>query len=128
MNTKTIYIASSGTSSTEMKEQIKKHFKWEYQIIDINERNPDHPNPAAEVSKHVLYNENSFGIVMCGNGFGVAKEASISDDITVINCVTLSQVRSGRRINNANILAIGARMVSIDVALDLVEAFLLDYK
>ena len=102
---RTIYLASVGSSSKNMKVAIKEMLKRDHIIIDINEIDPNQLSPAKELAKNVLTTSNSLGIVMCGNGFGVSKEASISEEITVINCVNVSQVRSGKRVNNANILA-----------------------
>lgn len=118
---KKIYIANVGNSSKELKQSIKKHLNM-YDIIDINDLYDE--NVGKKLGEYVLKDSNSLGIVLCGNGFGIAKEASIHEDITVINCIREDQVISGKKINNANILALGARMITIDEGLSLVDTFL----
>ena len=121
---KTIYMGTLGTSSKALKESIKEFLKSDYTVIDVNENLKNDHHAGREVSTQVLSNKESLGIVFCGNGFGISKDASIHDDITVINCITVSQAMSGRINNDANILALGSRMVSDQVAKDIVHAFL----
>ena len=121
---KTIYMGTLGTSSKALKESIKEFLKSDYTVIDVNENLENDLHAGREVSTQVLSNKESLGIVFCGNGFGISKDASIHDDITVINCITVSQAMSGRINNDANILALGSRMVSDQVAKDIVHAFL----
>ena len=120
----TIYIGTLGTSSNKLKDSIKEFLIDNYTVIDVNENLENDLHAGREVSTHVLSNKESLGIVFCGNGFGISKDASIHDDITVINCITVSQAMSGRINNDANILALGSRMVSDQVAKDIVHAFL----
>lgn len=115
---KKIYIGSIGNSSKDLKNAIKDHLN-NYNIEEIT-----NDNVGKNVATTVLNDSNSVGIIMCGNGFGISKDASIHDDITVINCVNKEQVISGREVNDANILALGARLVSIKDALELVDTFL----
>ena len=121
---KTIYIGTLGTSSNKLKDSIKEFLIDNYTVIDVNENLENDLHAGREVSTQVLSNKDSIGIVFCGNGFGISKDASNHDDITVINCVTVSQAMSGRINNDANILALGSRMVSDQVAKDIVNAFL----
>ena len=121
---KKIYIGTLGTSSNKLKDSIKEFLIDNYTVIDVNENLENDLHAGREVSTQVLSNKDSIGIVFCGNGFGISKDASIHDDITVINCVTVSQAMSGRINNDANILALGSRMVSDQVAKDIVHAFL----
>ena len=121
---KKIYIGTLGTSSNKLKDSIKEFLIDNYTVIDVNENLENDLHAGREVSTQVLSNKDSIGIVFCGNGFGISKDASNHDDITVINCVTVSQAMSGRINNDANILALGSRMVSDQVAKDIVNAFL----
>ena len=124
MTIKKIYIGSLGGSSSNMKANIIEQFSNDYEFIDMNTVGDLEMSAAKKVGFAVVKDLDSRGIVRCGNGFGVSKDASVSDDITVINCVNVSQVKSGRLINDARVLALGARMVTGDVAIDLVKSFL----
>lgn len=128
MIVKTIYIGSVGGSSAELKQEIIKSIEKEYVVVHVNEQIEDVMLAGSTVAKAVLKDKQALGIVLCGNGFGIAKEASIHDDITVINCINKEQVVSGIKINNGNILALGARMITIDEGLQLVSTFLNEYK
>lgn len=121
---KRIYIGSLGNSSSNMKDNIIKSFANDYEFVDMNTVGDLELSAAKKVGLAVREDIDSRGIVLCGNGFGVSKDASVSDDITVINCVNVSQVKSGRLINDARVLALGARMITVEVGFDLVDTFL----
>ena len=107
-----------------MKDNIIKSFANDYEFVDMNTVGDLELSAAKKVGLAVREDIDSRGIVLCGNGFGVSKDASVSDDITVINCVNVSQVKSGRLINDARVLALGARMITVEVGFDLVDTFL----
>lgn len=119
---KRIYIGYIG-SGKYFVDQVIEYLEHDYEVININNINPD-SIIGREVAKQVLKDKDSFGIVICGNGFGIAKDAMIHEDIIVIPCVNTSQVKSGRLVNDANVLALGHRLTTFDVAKELIDTFL----
>ena len=82
---------------------------------------PDFIHPVAQdVSKAVV----PFGIIICGSGNGAAMTANKHQDIRAALCWTEEIVALARQHNNANILSIPARFVSIQNAIAFVDTFL----
>ena len=67
---------------------------------------------------------NSVGIGICGSGIGSLIPASKHSHIYVARCVTPEEAATSRRHNNTNVLGIGADIVSLETALEIVDAWL----
>ena len=83
-----------------------------------------YPIYAARAAKAVASGECEFGILLCGTGLGIALAAN---KVRGIRCVTCSETVSAelsRRHNNANMLAMGARVIGGEVAKAVARAFL----
>lgn len=80
-------------------------------------------NAAREVAAHT---ENSMGVLLGGSGQGEAMVANRFRDVraVVYNCENLELIRLAREHNNANVLSIGARFVSLPHAKDAIKLFL----
>ena len=82
---------------------------------------PDFIHPVAnEVEKGVA----DFGIIICGSGNGAQMTANKHQDIRAALCWNNELVSLARQHNNANVLSIPARFVSIHQALGFVDIFL----
>ena len=84
----------------------------------------DYPDYAARVANAVAEGAADFGILVCGTGVGMAIAANKIAGIRAAPVVELDSTRLARQHNDANILAIGARVTSPDVALAIVDTFL----
>ncbi len=84
----------------------------------------DYPDAVHPVAKDVKLDEFDFGIVICGSGNGVAITANKYQYIRAALCWTLEIAELGRAHNNANVLAIPARFVSENLAIEMVKVFL----
>lgn len=84
----------------------------------------DYPDFVHPVAKDVIDNKSAFGIVICGSGNGVAMTVNKYRNIRAALCWNVELAKLARQHNNANILAIPARFVDIDTAVQMVEAFL----
>ena len=84
----------------------------------------DYPDVIAPGARAVASGDCSLGIVLGGSGTG---EQIVANKIMGIRCVEASDpvtARLGREHNDANVLAMGARIVGIEIALACVRAFL----
>src|SRR6476659_433528 len=84
----------------------------------------DYPDFIAPVARAVARGEYEFGIVLGGSGTG---EAIVANKIRGIRCVEAADpvtARLGREHNDANVLAMGARIIGSEVALGCVSAFM----
>lgn len=112
----------------KLKETIKKHLKSKaYIVVDFGTKSdepvdyPDYVRPAAEsVSK----GENDLGIVFGGSGNGEAMVANKVKRIRCGLCWNEESARLTKEHNNANMIALGERMLSEEEAVRIVDAWL----
>ena len=84
----------------------------------------DYPDFAAEVGRGVAAGAFDRGILVCGSGLGMAIAANKVAGIRAVAVVDETSARLGRTHNDANVLALGARLTSVEQADDLVDVFL----
>lgn len=84
----------------------------------------DYPDFAHPVASAVESGEFDFGILVCGSANGVAITANKHQDIRAAICWQTELASLARRHNNANIICIPERFVSLDEAKSMVETFL----
>lgn len=113
----------------ELKEKIKQHLakKDKVVIIDFGTNNTesvDYPKYGHLVAKSVIDKEVDFGILICGTGIGISIAANKIKGIRAANCTNTTMAKLTRQHNDANILALGARIVGDVLALDIVDEFL----
>ena len=68
--------------------------------------------------------EQGTGILICGTGIGISIAANRYSGIRAALCATELQARLSRQHNNANVLCLGARIIGVELAQAIVEAFL----
>lgn len=83
---------------------------------------PDYGHPVAEM---VESNEAMLGIVICGSGNGINMTVNKHKGIRSALCWNTELAALARQHNDANILALPARFVSIELALEMVNTFLI---
>lgn len=115
-------------AGTEYKFEIVKHLqKKGYTVLnfgtDSNE-SVDYPDLIHPVANEVEKGEADFGVIICGSGNGAQITANKHQGIRAALCWNNELVSLARQHNNANILSIPARFVSIHQALGFVDIFL----
>ncbi|MDN5286232.1 MAG: rpiB [Mucilaginibacter sp.] len=84
----------------------------------------DYPDFAHPVASAVESGDFDLGILVCGSANGVAITANKHQGIRAAICWTVELAELSRKHNNANIVCIPARFISIDEAKKIVTAFL----
>ena len=84
----------------------------------------DYPDFAHPVGKSIQENKVDLAIVICGSGNGVNMVVNKYAKVRSALCWNTELAALARRHNNANILAIPARFVSEEVAIEMVNIFL----
>jgi ribose 5-phosphate isomerase B len=84
----------------------------------------DYPDFAHPVAKAVEDKESEFGILICGSANGVAITANKHQGIRAAICWETELAALARQHNNANIVCIPARFVSLEEAENIVKTFL----
>ena len=119
---------SSDHAGFKLKENIKDFLiKKNLSIIDLgpaNENSVDYPDYAKKVSNRVRSKKSEIGILVCGSGTGMAISANKTKKIRAAVCYNLKSTRLCRQHNNANIIALGSRLIKKDNALKLISVFL----
>lgn len=111
-----------------LKEIVKKHLdemNIEYKDFGCQGCNSvDYPDFALPVAESVASGEYDRGILICGTGIGMSIAANKVPGIRAAVCTETFSARMCRMHNDANILAMGERVIGPGVALDIVDAFL----
>lgn len=84
----------------------------------------DYPDFGQAVAEAVASNECDRGIIICGTGIGISISANKVPGIRAALCTDSYMAKMSRQHNDANILAIGERVVGPGVALDIIETWL----
>ncbi|HHT14410.1 MAG TPA: ribose 5-phosphate isomerase B [Clostridiales bacterium] len=115
-------------AALELKNQIVKHLEekgLEYVNFGTDSTESiDYPLFAYKAAKAVQSGECDLGIVICGTGIGISLAAN---KVPGIRCALCSEPLSAsltRQHNNANMLAMGARVIGVEMAKAIVDAFL----
>lgn len=114
----------------ELKEKIKQHLakKEGIEVIDFGTNSiesVDYPKYGHLVAKSIVDKEVNFGILVCGTGIGISIAANKIKGIRAANCTNTTMAKLARQHNDANILALGARIVGDVLALNIVDEFLI---
>ena len=124
---KKICIASDH-AGLNLKEDIKNFLiNKNISIIDIGpyeNKSVDYPDYAKKLAKRIKSKKSDLGILVCGSGTGMAISANKIKSIRAAVCYNAMSTRLSRQHNNANIIALGARLTNKRLSLKLVEIFL----
>lgn len=112
----------------ELKEYIKEYLREKgIEYIDYGTNSTesvDYPEFGAKVAEAVKNGECDKGIISCGTGIGISISANKVPGIRCALCGDCYSARMSIEHNDANILAIGARVTGRDLAIEIVEAWL----
>jgi ribose 5-phosphate isomerase B len=106
-----------------MKEAIIRHFTA-VQFDDVgthSEDSCDYPDYIEKACAKIQNGEIEFAIVICGTGIGASMAANKMQGIRAALCCNEYMAEMSRRHNDANVLALGARVLGDELALRIVE-------
>ena len=112
----------------ELKEQLKEHLRdWGYKIVDLGTSSAeavDYPDFAEAVGKAVAGGEAWLGIVLDSAGIGSAIAANKVPGVRAALCYDRATARNSREHNDANVLTLGAKLISPENAREIVALWL----
>jgi len=115
-------------AGTEYKQQIINYLEDKgFTVLNFgtnNNNSVDYPDFIHPVADAVENKKAEFGIIICGSGNGAQMTANKHQDIRAALCWNNELVSLARQHNNANILSIPARFVSVHQAIGFVNIFL----
>src|SRR5215211_2663669 len=83
----------------------------------------DYPDYAKQVAEAVQKSDAEIGILICGSGVGAAVAANKFRGIRAALCGDTYSAHQSREHDDCNVLCLGARVVGVELALDIVRAF-----
>ena len=114
--------------AVQMKHEIKAYLEEKgYEVINVgtdSEERFNYPVSGFKVAKMVQSSEVDGGILICGTGVGISLSANKMHGIRCVTCSEPYSARLSRQHNNTNVVAFGARVVGIETAKDIVDAWL----
>jgi ribose 5-phosphate isomerase B len=111
-----------------LKEEIKKYLdELGYPYQDFGTRSAertDYPLYARDVTSAISSNQADLGILVCGTGVGMSITANKVKGIRAVVCSEPYSAMLSRQHNNTNVLALGARVVGVELARMIVKSWL----
>ncbi len=112
----------------DLKQEVIKHLEARglaYKDFGCySEESCDYPIYGQAAAKAVASGECEQGIVICGTGIGISISANKVPGIRCALCGDCFSAAATKEHNNANMLALGARVIGVGLALTIVDAFL----
>lgn len=112
-----------------LKGKVIEHLRDKgYEVVDFGTNSAertDYPVYGKAVAEAVAGGECERGIVICGTGVGISIAANKVKGIRAVVCSEPYSALLSRQHNDTNVLAFGARVVGEDLALMIVDAWLL---
>lgn len=118
----------SDHGAVALKDEVKMVLK-EYEDIKVTDvgtfgtQSVDYPDIAEKVCADVTSGKVDFGIVLCGTGIGISIAANKVKGIRCALCNDVYSAKKAREHNNANVLAMGGRVLGFGPAGEIVRAF-----
>ena len=112
-------------NATELKEVLMARAReLGHEVLDFGSDDPIYPHTAIKVAEAVVDGHIDRGVVLCGTGIGVSIAANKVDGAY---CALVSDVYQAQRAtlsNNANMIAMGAQVIGVEVAKCLLSEYL----
>jgi ribose 5-phosphate isomerase B len=127
MTDKTIAIAADH-AGYELKAMLKNDLaELGYEVLDLGTgsgESVDYPDFADAVAAAIGDGRARMGVLVCGTGIGISMAANRHRGIRAAPCHDVTTARLARQHNDANVLALGARIVGAETAKDCLRTFL----
>ena len=119
---------ASDHAGFDLKSAIIKELKSQYKFVDLgchsSQISVDYPDFANKAAQSIIKKEADFAILICGSGIGISIAANRFKEVRAALCHNQKTAKLSRQHNDANVLCLGARIVSEDNAIKIVKSFL----
>jgi RpiB/LacA/LacB family sugar-phosphate isomerase len=121
-------VLGSDHAGFEMKQKVLVHVKsLGHQVLDVGTHDSapaDYPDYAEALGMAILNNQADRGIMICGSGVGASVAVNKIPGIRGGVCHDCYSAHQGVEHDNINVLILGARVIGMELAYDLVGIFL----
>jgi ribose 5-phosphate isomerase B len=111
-----------------VKEAIRQYLESTgYAVSDLgtsSDQSVDYPDYGKAVGERVVSKQADFGIAVCGTGMGISIAANKVPGVRAALAHDVNTARLAREHNDANVLALGGRVVAGEAAVAMVQVFL----
>lgn len=104
-----------------------KHYENKFQCINLgcdSDESVDYPDFGYKLANALKDDLDAVGVVICGSGIGISIAANRHLHIRAALCHCEEYAKLAREHNNANVIALGARFISLDDAIKCIDTFL----
>jgi ribose 5-phosphate isomerase B len=112
----------------ERKEELKRHLRdWGYRVLDLGTDGAapvDYPDFAEAVANAVARGDASLGVILDSAGIGSAIAANKVAGVRAALCYDRATARNSREHNDANVLSLGAKLISAEAAREILAVWL----
>ncbi len=112
----------------QYKPEVIRHLEaLGHEVLDCGSRDPgpvDYPDIAQAACRAILDGQAGRGVLICGTGIGMSIAANRYEGIRAATCTTPEMARLSRTHNNANLLCLGRRVLSLEECFDLIGLWL----
>lgn len=123
----TIVFAADHAAFKLKKELLNIAKLSNYDVLDVgtfDEYSVDYPDFGHQAAKVIQNGRADFAIICCGTGIGIAIVANRHVGVRAAVCHNVETARLSRAHNDANVMALGSRVLGLDEAKDCMEIFL----
>ena len=102
-----------------LKNKLIKYFKKKFEFIDFgthSEESVDYPDFAHKLANEIS-TKNLSGVLICGSGVGMSMVANRYKNVRAALCFNENMAKLSRQHNDANILVLGSRLISVEEAI-----------
>lgn len=111
-----------------LKQELVSRLRGKYEIFDLGadsyQPDDDYPDFVVAVTKAVVSGEAQRGVLVCGSGVGACVAANKVPGIRAGLCHDVYSAHQGVEHDDMNVLCLGARVIGVELAAELVTAFL----
>lgn len=121
-------VFASDHAGVSLKKMLKNNLDAQrISVLDVgtfDEASVDYPDFAQKAIEKLLAQEAEIAVLICGSGIGMSIAANRHPGIRAALCVTEEMAKLSREHNNANVLVLGARLISEKTAQQILNTFL----
>ncbi len=111
-----------------LKNELMARLRQDYEILDLSahtfDQADDYPDLALAVARSVASGQVQRGILICGSGVGACIAANKVPGVRACLCHDTYSAHQGVEHDDMNVLCLGARVIGLELAIELVKAFL----
>lgn len=126
--TSAVIAIASDHAGFPLKSDLAAHLREAgHEVLDLGTDGPssvDYPDFAYEMARAIKDGRATRGVLICGTGLGISIAANRYPWVRAALCHDVTTARLSREHNDANVIALGGRLIGIELARECLDAFL----